>query len=1031
MRNVFKFYRRSAGWRCCGVCIVLFGLFHVPRLHAAFTDAEIQELAEYADGLTRLGMPDYSAKVLSKVGNDPRFHVPRIKLLGQTGKWDEIDTIIGSLPDQNGDVVWTMKLAKADGLYAHGKYENAKTIYAAFFKRYAGAPPANVRAFYLDSAYKFAQMLLLLGDLDGAADAYKAALKAKPEKGVQRQMSSDLAEILLRLAEESKGEKMNAYLKQADKIADDLLWVRDLWFGKAIVFKAHGMMLKDDVEGAMQIFEDYKSDLIDIDKNLKEIALQEGLNFDKFSPVAQCRFLLGKVLHEQAKKQIEAGETGRASSMLLGGKNAKGKTVLGAMQHLVNVFIRYPATSWAADAGRRVEEIRLTVERDLGQTVKFRVTSDQWAKVQQAQLGNARVLVNQHQYDEAADVYLNILTLFPEDQNTPIALSGLAECYMESNNDMYARMALGHLANRYGMNKQLSGPAGDSILRMATLYGDRKKNDVKQYLYNTFFDNFPEHPRTALLLSSFGDEQAFAERYDDAISYYDRVLALQQGTPLFFKSLQQKAFCYSKLGENAKQIQTLALFNQEVAKEDRPGHRLIKGLYRMASAYRALDKKYYGAAIKRYTEIETRLKGDGMATYSLNEEEKAANMSMLEGAKFYKAYCYSKYVPKDGGSNAKYKADALKAYIELAKSHPESSFTPPALMQAGTLYTIFEKPDQAQAVFDQLKKKYPESKEAEDVDFRLGMSLLEIGRRERAIKVFKEMFSGEGNYRPSEILRAANELVIAEEYEISLEGFEKVLAKATPDQRSLVEPALLGKGRCLLAMDRHLEGVAALEEIFVKYPKTGRTVEIAMLLSGGYAEVANKEADADKRFELFNKGVDAMNLVRKYLNSPEGRAMSDVGVGRILELKSAAADSYGKPDEAKTYMGEAIGIYLLLVETGDASDPKVRPHLDDGFERCVDLLITGGHWEDAHDIANRYLELYPSGKHKLNIRKWRTIAKSKSASSGTSTPDSAPEEDAPEEDAPEEDAPEENEDGGDPNSDASAEDDDVGAGDAG
>ena len=148
--------------------------------------------------------------------------------------------------------------------------------------------------------------------------------------------------------------------------------------------------------------------------------------------------------------------------------------------------------------------------------------------------------------------------------------------------------------------------------------------------------------------------------------------------------------------------------------------------------------------------------------------------------------------------------------------------------------------------------------------------------------------------------------------------------------------------------------------------------------------------------------------------------MSDVGVGRIYELKSAAADTYGKPEKAKKYMGEAIGIYLLLVETGNASDVTVRPHLDDSFERCVDLLIAGEHWEDAHDIANRYLELYPSGQYKLNIRKWRTIAKSKSASSGTSTPDSAPEEKAPAESE-----------GGAATNSAAPANADVGAGDAG
>ncbi|MDA1043619.1 MAG: tetratricopeptide repeat protein [Verrucomicrobia bacterium] len=981
--------RLRARWHCAFFILIL-GIPATATLQAAYTDKEFNEMLEYAEGLTMLGMPDYSDKVLGRLGNDPRVYALRIKALCQTGRWAEIDAIINAQPNPDGDGAWVMKLAKADGLYAHGQYKDAKALYTAFFARYSGNVPESVKKFYLESAYKFSQMLLLLGDLKGAVSAYESALKGKPEREVERQMKSDLAEILMRLAEESKDEERTSYLKRADKIADDLLWVQDLWFAKAIVYKAHAMILNGDIDGAMDLFDFYKPDLIAIDKSLSEMSEQQGADLSKFSPLAQCRYLLGKVLHDQAKKKLKEGERDKAIAMLMGGTNAKGAKTLGAMQHLVNVFIRYSSTSWAADAGKRVEDIRRTLTDDLSIEVSFGVTPAQWAKVQQAQLGNARMLVNQQQYEEAADVYVTIVTLFPEDVNTPTALAGLAECYMEANDDLYARMTLGHLASRYGLNKKLSGPAGDALLRIANLYGDRGKLDVRQEIYERFFDNFPGHPRTPMLLLSYGDKRFAEGQFDSALNYYNRVVAAGGGTPVYYNAVLKLASCYEKLDRKVDQIKTLTLFVDETAKEDRPGHRLIKGQYRIASAYRGLGSKYLGAAINRYKDIETRLSGAGAAAYSNNKEEQGANQSILEGAKFYKAYCYSKYVP-EGKSPLPYKQAALKAYLELAESHPESAFAPGALLQAGILWTVFEKPDDAQKVFAQLKKLYPNSDEAGNVDYRLAMSLLEIGMRPRAIKVFKDMFAGTGTYRADEILKAASELIKEKEFEIALEGFERVLNDLGKSESPLLEPTLLGKGEALLELGKRTEAVQALEAIFAKNPKPGRTVKVAGLLSRTYAELASETPDSKARFDLFNQSVKNMNLVRKYMKTNEGRAISDVGVGNIYELKAAAEVKYGTPEEANSYTGDAIGIYTLMIETGDNNDAKVRPYIEVAFFRCIDLLIKDEYWADARDNAERYLELFQNGKYKVDIRKWRTIANSKASGQESGATDAPPE----------------------------------------
>ena len=73
------------------------------------------------------------------------------------------------------------------------------------------------------------------------------------------------------------------------------------------------------------------------------------------------------------------------------------------------------------------------------------------------------------------------------------------------------------------------------------------------------------------------------------------------------------------------------------------------------------------------------------------------------------------------------------------------------------------------------------------------MSLLDLGLRDQAVGVFKQMFSGGGQYGMGQILTAGRELFDAKEYEIAVEAFDRVLASA--EERQLMEPALAGKGR--------------------------------------------------------------------------------------------------------------------------------------------------------------------------------------------------------------------------------------------
>ena len=80
------------------------------------------------------------------------------------------------------------------------------------------------------------------------------------------------------------------------------------------------------------------------------------------SPMPQCRYLLADMLWQEAKAEY-AKKTGRddekVKDLMFGEKkkNGKGRTNAGAYNHSLNVFVKYPQSTWASKAGDLAKEI--------------------------------------------------------------------------------------------------------------------------------------------------------------------------------------------------------------------------------------------------------------------------------------------------------------------------------------------------------------------------------------------------------------------------------------------------------------------------------------------------------------------------------------------------------------------------------------------------------------------------------------------------------------------------------------------------
>ena len=950
----------------------------------------MQEEIRYIKGLQQWGLMDYADIVINRLklkypeaANE--IKVMELRGLLAIGEFDKVKAIIKREPNQNGEAAWAMKTALADGYYAWGKYAEAQDIYNGFFKKYASGPPASLNKFYIEAAYKYAQMLLLMGDEGQAIKAYDLVLKAKLDRHIRRQVLSEMAEVMLRVAESAAPAKQKALFVRVKKITDEILWKQDLWFGKAIVYLAHMNMMQGDLKAANTLIDDYQQQLKNIHDTLVEQSTPDE-DLTRLSPIAQCRYLLGVMMHDEAKKLLKSGGSKGQIVELLAGKETTGKTksgkpkrTAGALQHFLNVFIRFPSTQWAPQAGVRAREVEEILKQEFGAKIQTKVTEEQMDEVRRYQFQHARSEFNQQQFQKAVDSYIDVLTLFPEGETSVAAISELCQSYVELGEELFADMTASYLAERFAGNEELMVKGGDQVLKLAMYCGDRNMMDKRDKFYDLYFENYKDHPRVAGMLFMFGDERFDQEDYEGALKYFSQITQEYPDSPAVLNAASKTAYSYSKMGNFTNEVKSLKSFITMIEKEENPGHMLISARFRLAYAYKQLGEKFLPSAYNRYNELIKMLQ-DKTKTFYRSQDEKEANLKILEGAMFYRALCISSLrTPED--KIPAYRAKAIESLNALVKEFPKSQFAPSALSQIGTLHMLLEQPEEAEKALARLQKEYPKSEEAKNSLFLLGKSLLELGYRRKGIEVFKKMFEGKGQYSAAQLLTTGKELIKAEEYDLALQAFQRVLK--TEKARITVEPAMLGRGQALLAMDKAAEALKVLSGMLGKYPNSGYTVPACLALSQGYAELGMNETDGDQRYLYFNDAVKSMNRAKKFEKDPAGREKLNIGVARIYTRKAQAEEKFGTPEAVREAKGFAVATYQIIIALADPRNPAIREHIGTAYHECIPLMIDIEKYGEAKQDAQKYIELYPRGKHLSDVRKMLTRANIKMSTSDT------------------------------------------------
>ena len=338
------------------------------------------------------------------------------------------------------------------------------------------------------------------------------------------------------------------------------------------------------------------------------------------------------------------------------------------------MFIRYPNTQWAVDAGKQFEETKAMLE-SLGREVKFEVSPNNGGKSPSTCFKMRAPYSINSNIKRRPELYLAVLNRFPETDDSVAALGDLATCYIETENDLYADVVILYLAERFSGQRRYVTQAGNLVLNFAKMYqiaGAKTGKRKSTKSISTIFRIIP-WLRGCSSRSASGALRRTILR--GAFAYYKRVVEEHAQSPVSYDAMSKIAVCYAKADDKAEEIRTLTALTQRFIKDNRLGHDLIRSLYRLGTAFRQLGDRYYPSAVKYYSEIIKRL-DENRDAYQANSGEAEKNQEILEAAIYFKAYCYSKAKPPEGKPEDLYKKVALRTFSELAQKYPKSKLAP-------------------------------------------------------------------------------------------------------------------------------------------------------------------------------------------------------------------------------------------------------------------------------------------------------------------------------------------------------------------
>jgi TolA-binding protein len=867
----------------------------------------------------------------------------------------------------------------------------------------------------------------MLNKIDRAKDTlpiYKLAMDNAPTEMHQKDLRAQYLRTLLTVAETTPaGAERENMIKQAEEIANKMVWVQDSFFGDAINGLAYCKMLRGDVKGAQELIQDYLELLMQIHEQIREEDPDGRLGILRTSPLPQCRYLIGKMLYDQAKIELAKGSSANddtIKNLFLGERDpsTKKRNQQGAFNHLVNVYVNYPESQSASLAGDLVEDInKITISRygtDLMAAAK--ISPEQKAKVRQQQFVQANIAFDAGDWDNAIAAYTKTISQYGLSKDALPAITkmieasirgGVKDGQLDPYNKLQAETLTAALAEGFSGVKELYTMAGDQLRKISDLYGELKLNAMKDSANALFFKYYPKHASAVAMQKKIADEKAAAGDAEGAEKLYIAIrdaATSEDQRDVRTAVLAALVKLYEPNGANpdvTKELAAAKAFSEHFANIARPGVNAASAEFKLADAYRhqgealrkavkdsSNDKKIaacYAQATKIYNALATELAKADSKYVTASTERKNADQ-LLEGALFQRGVCIQR-LPAGGDAKkeAAYKAKAKTFFEDYLKKFPKGLYAPRSILQIGTIQAASGDIEGSRATLDKLRKSFPQSEEAKNSIPMLADALFQMGMKGEATNTYKQMFAAGGTYTPAQYQAAAEKLLDAGDAKLAIEACDCIMK--AQNSKAYLPKAMLLRTKALLADKQAENAYKQVTELLEKYGNTTMAVDANhVLLEVIGAQILNTKT-FEERNELIGKAKKAVTFLSAQATRKAGdnAAAADAENTRLnLAVAEVARQAYeaekkANSDRVITAIGSALNAYRSAMFAGatPVTDPLVAPNVQKAYKGYIELtrerasMATGEEKQDflrdVADLGAEYLDKFPNGIYKTDV----------------------------------------------------------------
>ncbi len=915
----------------------------------ALAQDDVDQEFVFASKLVEIGFADYAERLIDQlILQNPalrdRARIVQVEILAFRRKFDEAEKLLQSLPAGDPKTE-AARLAMANQMYRHREIERARRHYENFFKAMKTVPTdPDLRRFYLEAGYRFAQMLVRSGDKAAAISAYENILKAQPERSIQRKVTMDLVQLLIEEAREKKGDERTKLLDRAWKLCEEIQWGRegiDVAFCQSIAAMANIEILRGNKANAIKLIRQN----LDLMKGIDEILQQERLPLDE-SPMAYARYLLGQLYEDEAASR--QGEEQLKAYQL-------------ALSEYANVFAKYPGSEWAPVAGARVEALRDLIRKRFNREVRI----DWGAHLQRAVAAQRRLIDDyflQKKYPEAATAALKVLNAFPNVAEAGPVLIPLLISWAELGRSLELDVALDYIRD----HRPQDASSGAALLALGKHYFDKGDTNATIRIYRFFADVYPKHERApqALYLAA-----TMLKRQGDTAGSRDllnRIIANYPDDQFYLRALQTLGWDRYEL----KDYEGAREAFEKYVRSAPPSHPRALAMFSLGDCLMQL--KRYEEAAQAFNQLVEWLKPRENNPYAKTSDEVKKAQELMEKARFFAAYAlFQQPVPSD--EKPKARQAAIAALEQFVRDFKNSELAPKAINLIGAIQLDLGRSEEAAKTFERLGREYPQSEDGRSALFSLIRAAVEIRRFDIAEDAFRKLMADEKPGVPSKMytadqfVRIGQWMLDGEKYTGAVQAFEKALASGT-NERQLLEWSLYGLGVAAYKSGDKEKAIEKLEDLFTRYPKTGLFFEGRTLLSRAYRELGK-----------YPEAIATLNEIFKIAQDPVTVNEANMELARVYREHAARLREANKADAAREALRSAAASYERVILLGNPNDEKIRPMIEEALREVIQVYEEACMYAEAVDACDRYLQQFGDRPAAAEVRQRQQALRLKQA----------------------------------------------------